>query len=190
MRTLLTALLGLCAFACVLAEPPKTPEKAAKVVVTGELACLHCHFGIGDGCAVAMKLDDKTPLVLEGDAAKELFARRMKKETYVVEGTLKLKDKQMVLIVDKSHAYDAKAKGNDPEPGLAYVSGDACCGKCDLEQCDVCTLAVRNPQPIILDGNLAQDHAEGKGTLLVTGKLKIDARGLLRLDATKVDSKK
>lgn len=191
MRGLFAVVAGLGLLATVWAEPPQAPAagKAASVVVTGELACLHCHFGIGDGCAVALKVDDKTPLVLDGEPAKELFKKRFKKETVVVEGDLRLKDKQMTLVAAKSRAFDAKSK--DPAPGTAFVSGEAVCGKCDLGKCDSCTLAVSNGDyPVILDGKLAEGHAHGLGTLLVTGKLKIDGQGLLRLDASKVDGKK
>lgn len=177
-----------------VAEPAKDDKpKTAKVVVTAEVACMHCEFGEGESCATALKLDAKTPLLLEGQAAKDLFKIRFKKATAVVEGTLKLKDKQMVLVADKSRVLEpdkdkgdkekdqAKAKGN------VYVVGDAICGRCDLAVCQECTLAVRNgTTSIILQGPLAGDHAEGKGVIGVTGKLQIE-NGLIRLHASKVE---
>ena len=192
MRTLFTLTTALIGLSLLAAEPAaeKQPEPGAKVVITAEAACLHCHFGIGESCAVALKVDDKTPIVLEGKPAGDLFKARFKKQVFVVEGTLALKDKQMVLTAASCRPYDDKEKDKVPTKGLAYLQGPAICGKCDLSLCDSCTLAVKNGKsPILLDGELAQDHAEGKGTLLVTGKLFVDKRGLLRVEAKKVESK-
>ena len=178
MKTLL-ALAGCVGLALPAADAPAkpaAPAKAAKVVVTADLVCMHCDFGEGDACAPALKLDDKTPLLVEGQAAKELFPLRLKKKVVVAEGTLRLKDKQMVLIAAK---------------GMAVVEGEAICGRCDLAVCDECTLAVKNSaHAIILDGQLAADHAEGLGVIKVTGRLFVDPRGLLRIEATKVDKQK
>jgi hypothetical protein len=189
MRTLCGLLVILLGGALTLAEDKKEPAaKPAKVVVTAEAACLHCHFGTGDACAVCLKLDDKTPLVVEGKAAEELFKVRMKKPTYVVEGVLKLKDKQMILVAEKCMPFEEKSKEKVPGKGLAYLEGPAICGMCDLSLCDECTLAFRNEKtPIILDGELARDHAGGKGTIGVTGKLQVDKNGRLRVVASKVD---
>jgi hypothetical protein len=190
MKKFCSVVIAMLGFVLVAAEPEtKQPAaKTAKVIVTAEAACLHCHFGTGDSCAVCLKLDDKTPLLLEGKAAEDLFKLRFKKQTFVVEGTLKLKDKQMVLVAEKCTAYDEKAKDKVPAKGLAYLEGPAICGKCDLSLCEECTLAFRNDKtPIVLDGELALDHASGKGTIGVTGKLQVDKRGLLRVAASKVD---
>jgi hypothetical protein len=173
-----------------LADPPKEekPGAAAKVVVTAEVACMHCTFGEGESCATALKLDDKTPLLLEGQAAKDLFKVRLDKKVAVVEGKLQLKNKQMVLVAEKSRLLDEK-EAEKAAKGTAYVEGPAICGRCDLAVCTECTLAVRNDLAnIILQGKLAADHAEGKGVIGVTGKLQVEA-GLIRLNATKVEKK-
>jgi predicted nucleic acid-binding protein len=197
MKTLLAlaACVGLALPAADAPAKPAAPAKAAKVVVTADLVCMHCDFGEGDACAPALKLDDKTPLLVEGQAAKELFPLRLKKKVVVAEGTLRLKDKQMVLIADKARVLEPadleKEKGRIPAKGMAVVEGEAICGRCDLAVCDECTLAVKNSaHAIILDGQLAADHAEGLGVIKVTGRLFVDPRGLLRIEATKVDKQK
>src|ERR1043166_7048997 len=88
-------------------EPPKAPP--AKVTVTAPLACLHCHYGEGDECCVCLKLDDKTPLVLAGKAAKELFEQRFSKQVVTVEGALSLtKEKRMQLTSDVAPKIEKK----------------------------------------------------------------------------------
>lgn len=189
--TALAVLLALTA-----APDDKPTEKAAptKVTVVAETACLHCSFGIGDDCVLCLKIDDKTPLVLDGKAAKAFHEDRLEKKLIVVEGTLiQRKDKVFVLTCDTARVVTDKDKGKLPEKGQAWVAGALCCGKCDLELCDECTLAVKNGKhSIVLDGKLARDHAEEnkgkKGT--AWGKLFVDKRGLIRLDATKVETEK
>jgi hypothetical protein len=89
-------------------EPNPAPP-AAKVTVTAPLACLHCTFGEGDSCAVCLKLDDKTPLVLAGKAAKELFEFRLSKKVVTLEGALSLtKEKRMQLTSDVAPKLDKK----------------------------------------------------------------------------------
>jgi hypothetical protein len=176
---------------CAAAEPPpsRKPVPAAHVSVTAELACLHCSFGIGDGCAVALKLDDKTPLVLAGPAAKKFEEQRLEKKVLVVRGTLTLgKDKQLTLTSDDARLFTEKDKAIAPAKTQVRVEGVPCCGQCDLKVCDDCTLAIVNARhPIILDGKLALQHAEEAKAITATGRLFLDKRGLLRLDATKVD---
>lgn len=189
MNPLAMLLLGL---ALAGADKDAQAAPAAKVTATAELACLHCTFGQGDGCAVCLKLDDKTPLVLEGDAAKPFLEQRFSKKVVVTSGTLSLnKDKRLVLTTTDVHAYGDKDKGKAPDKGLVRVTGKGCCGHCDLGVVDSCTLAVQNAKsPIVLDGKLAQKYeAESKQdkTVTVTGKLSADKNGLIRLDAQKVD---
>ena len=105
--TILSLLLALS----VAAEKPEPPKAAvaAKVTVTAPLACLHCTFGEGDGCAVCLKLDDKTPLVLAGKAAKELHSLRLSKNVVTLEGTLSLtKEKRMQLTSDTAPKVEKK----------------------------------------------------------------------------------
>ena len=105
--TVLPLLLALT-IAAEKPEPPKAPA-AAKVAVTAELACLHCTFGEGDGCAVCLKLDEKTPLVLAGKAAKDLQAHRFSKQVITLEGTLSLnKDKRMQLTSETAPKIEKK----------------------------------------------------------------------------------
>ncbi len=173
----------------------KKPAPPARVVITAELACLHCTFGEGDSCAVCLKLDDKTPVLLAGKAAKEFEEMRLDRKVLVAEGTLSInKDKRLVLTSNSAHLYTDKDKGKVPEKGQARVTGASCCGKCDLELCDQCAVAIKNGTfPIVLDGKLAMQHVkEGKDAKLVTatGKVFIDKRGLLRLEALKLEGVK
>ena len=41
--------------------------------------------------------------------------------------------------------------------------------------------------PIVLNGKLAKDHADDAKAVTVLGRPYLDKRGLLRVDATKVD---
>jgi hypothetical protein len=173
--------------------PAKPAAPPARVTVTAETACLHCTFGEGDDCALCLKLDDKTPVLLDGKAARPFFEGRLERKVVVAEGTLALsKDKRLVLTCDNVHAWGDKDKGKAPEKGKVRVAGTACCGQCDLGVCDECTLAVGNGAlPVVLDGKLAAGHAEAKDgqTLTAVGKLFRDKRGLLRLQAESVDVK-
>jgi hypothetical protein len=171
------------------------PAPSAQVAVTAELACLHCTFGEGDGCAVCLKLDDKTPVLLAGKIAKQFEEDRLRKKAVTVEGALSLnKDKRLVLTGDAGRLLTDADKGKVPDKGEARVVGLACCGRCDLNLCDECTVAIKNAGgPIVLDGKLAAQHAEeGKEArpVTATGKLFLDKRGLIRLDAKKIEFKK
>jgi hypothetical protein len=110
-------------------------------------------------------------------------------------GTLSLnKDKRPVLTNGEARLVDEKDKGKIPEKGQVQVKGTQCCGHCDLDLCTECTVAVKNAAfPIILDGKLALQHSsegmEAK-TFVATGRLFIDKRGLVRLDAVKLDTEK
>jgi hypothetical protein len=176
-------------------DPKKPAAPSAHVAVTGELACLHCTFGEGDGCAVCLKLDDKTPVLLAGKAAEDFFKQRFSKKVVTARGTLALNnDKRMVLTSSDAHLFSDKDKEKVPEKGEVQVTGIQCCGHCDLDLCEDCTVAVKNAAfPIILDGKLAKQHAaEGKEpkTVTASGCLFIDKRGLVRLDAKKLEVEK
>lgn len=189
MTRLVPLLLILAAPAAADEAKKPTPSTAARVTVTAELACLHCTFGEGDGCAVCLKLDAKTPLLLAGKAAKQFEAMRLSKKAVVARGTLALdKNKRLVLTSDEARLATDKDSAAAPPRGQVRVEGTPVCGSCDLKLCDECTLAVANgAAPIILDGKLARDHAEGAKGITVVGRVFVDRRGLLRLDATKVD---
>ncbi len=186
--------LTLVLLAALPGADQKAPAKPARVTVTAATACLHCSFGEGDDCALCLKLDDMTPVLLDGKAAKPFFASRLDGKVVVAEGTLALsKDKRLVLTCDNVHAFSDKDRGKAPEKGRVRVAGAACCGSCDLGVCDECTLAVGNGAlPVVLDGKLAAGHAEAKEgqTLTAVGTLFRDKRGLLRLRADSVDLKK
>ncbi len=189
MNPLAVMLMGL---ALTGADKDTKTAPAAKVTATAELACLHCTFGQGDGCAVCLKLDDKTPLLLEGDAAKPFMEQRFSKKVVVAAGTLSLnKDKRLVLTTTDVHAYGEKDKGKAPDKGLVRVTSKGCCAHCDLGIGDSCNLAVQNAKsPIVVDGKLAKKYeAESKQdkSVTVAGKLSVDKNGLIRLDAEKVD---
>jgi hypothetical protein len=170
-------------------DPPVKKAPAAKVIVTAEIACLHCHFGVGEECATCLKLDENTPLILAGKVAKDFEEMTFDKKMLVVEGTLTLnKDKRLVLTSDKGKLLTAKDKDKVPAAGQARVTGTPTCGKCDLRLCEECTLAVVNGSfAIILDGKLAADHADDVKSITAVGRLFVDKRGLLRLNATKVE---
>ena len=173
-------------------DPPAKAARPARVTVTAELACLHCTFGEGDGCAVCLKIDDKTPVLLAGKAAKQLEAMRLSKKVVVATGALTLnKDKRLVLASDDAHLFTDADKGKASARGQARVEGQPACGSCDLKLCDECTLAVVNGTvPIILDGKLAREHGEGARAITALGRLFLDKRGLVRLDASKVQLEK
>lgn len=193
-------MMQLIAVVLLLAAPAedKKPEKAppaARATITAELACMHCTFGEGERCAVCLKLDDKTPVLLAGKTAKQFEDDRLTKKVVVIEGVLsRTKEGSVVLTSDQGRFFTDKDKGKVPEKGEAWVVGDACCGRCDLGLCEECALAVKNAfAPIVLDGKLAAQHAEeGKEakTVTATGRLFLDKRGVLRLDAKKVELKK
>jgi hypothetical protein len=170
-------------------EPAKT-FPPAKVIVTGELACLHCSFGVGETCCSAIKIDEKTPVQLTGKVAEELKKDRFDKKTVVAEGTLTVgKDKILVLAVDKAHFLSEKEKA--PPAGEAQVTGVSACASCDLKLTSDCKVAFRNgTNPILLDGKLSEKCAEGGKTFIATGKLSVDKDGHVRLDAKTLEAEK
>lgn len=188
----ITVLLMLSAFADGKDEKATPP---AQITVTAQLVCMHCDFGEGEGCAAALKIDDKTPILLEGKAAKEFYKLRFDGKVLVATGTLSVnKDRRMVLTSDSAHVFGDADKGKAPAQGLMRVLGSPVCGRCELALCDECTLAILNAKtPIVLDGDLASQHAEeGKSSKQanVVGKPYIDKRGLLRLNAKDVKLEK
>jgi hypothetical protein len=193
----MTAVALLLALALPAADADtKDAKKAsapARVTVTASLACLHCTFGEGDGCAACLKLDDKTPLVLAGKGAADLEKERFSKKVLVAEGTLSVnKDKRMVLTIESSHFFDEeKDKGKVPEAGLARISGATACAHCDLNLAKECTVAIRNgDSAVVLDGKLAKSCSEDVKAITAVGKLFIDKDGLVRLDAKSIDPTK
>ena len=174
-------------------QDARKPAPPARVTVSAPLACLHCTFGEGENCAVCLKLDDKTPVLLTGKAAKPFEEHRLEATLVVAAGTLTQdKDKRLTLATESVKA--AKDAAGAPAKGEARIEGHACCGKCDLGKCDVCTMAVKNAAfPIILAGKLADQHAgegEAPRPVIVTGKLFLDKAGLLRVEATKAEDVK
>jgi hypothetical protein len=166
-----------------------TKPAAARVTVAAELACLHCTFGEGDGCAVCLKLDAKTPVLLGGKVARQFEDMRLSKKPILVTGALSVgKDKRLLLTADSGRLLTDSDRGKTPPAGQVRIEGTPACGSCDLKLCDECTLAIVNAAaPIILDGKLAREHAEGARAITAVGRPFLDRRGLLRLDATKVD---
>ena len=186
------AVLVLALAAPCADKEAKKPVPPAKVIITAELACLHCTYGQGDSCATCLNLGEKTPVLLAGKTAKQFEPDSLSKKVVVIEGTLSVnKDKRLVLTADEGRFHGDKDKGKAPEKGQAFVTGNACCGKCNLELCEECTVAIKNADfPIVLDGKLAAQHAmEGKDPQPSTaaGKLFLDKRGLIRLDAAKFE---
>ena len=158
------------------ADAKKTPAPA-KVTITAETACGHCTFGFGDSCALCLKLDDVTPILLEGKATEEFFESRLSGTLLIVEGTLSVnKDKRLVLKAEKARTFADKDKGKAPNKGEACIEGDVVSVKG--------APAIRNGDyPIALAGK----HTEGKPAT-VTGVLAIDKDGKVRLE-TKTKAK-
>jgi hypothetical protein len=190
------ATLLLLALAAPAADADaKDAKKAppAQVVVTAEIACLHCTFGEGDGCAACLKIDDQTPIVLAGKGAEELTGERFSKKVLVARGKLSVnKDKRMVLTLDESHFLSDKDKGKVPEVGQARVVGDAICASCDLKLTKDCNVTVANAAaPVILAGKEAQRCPEpDPTTVTAVGRPYVDKDGLLRLELKSMDLKK
>src|SRR5262245_59427073 len=88
------------------ADDAKKPVPPARVTLTAELACTHCTFGEGDTCAVCLKIDDKTPVLLAGKTAKQFSDESLTKKVVVIEGVLSVnKDKRLVLTSDEGRFY-------------------------------------------------------------------------------------
>jgi hypothetical protein len=176
----------LPAAAADASKKPAVPP--AQVTLTAEVACLHCDYGEGDSCAVCLKLDEKTPVLLAGKVAKLLEKDRFSKKVVAATGTMTVKNGRMILTSDDAPFITDQNKDKVPGKGAARIVGPACCGSCDLKLCEECTLAIVNAaSPIVLNGKLAMQHAEAgeEKVLSAEGRLFIDKRGLLRLDATK-----
>ncbi len=196
MSTQLVAILSFCLpFAAQDAKPAAKAAPPARITLTAPLACLHCTFGEGENCAVCLKLDEKTPVLLIGKAVKPFEEERLSGQAVVAAGTLtRNKDKRLELAAETVLAATPKNLETAPAKGLARVEGHACCAKCDLSLFEQCTMAVKNAAvPIILAGKLADQHAsEGAEPrpVVVTGKLFLDKAGVLRLEAVKVEDLK
>lgn len=193
MTSLATLLLGLA----VLGADKDVKEEIkkaqpAKVTVTADLVCLHCAFGVGDGCCAALKLDDKTPIRLTGKQADELENERFGKKVYVINGTLTVgKDKVLTLAVDSARVFTDKDKELAPTKGEVRISGTSACGHCDLKITDSCRVALKNADfPILLDGKEAEKcEADGK-LYTATGKLSLNKAGVVQLEIRKLESVK
>jgi hypothetical protein len=172
-------ILAVLLLAVVADGDVKKSPAPAKITITAETACGHCTFGFGDSCALCLKLNDVTPILLEGKASEEFFESRLNSTLIVVEGTLSVnKDKRLVLKTAKARAYTDKDKGKSPNKGEARIEGDV--------------IAV-NGTPAIRNGDhpiaLAGKHTDGKSAT-VTGTLAIDKDGKLRLEAKKANLNK
>jgi hypothetical protein len=100
---------------------------------------------------------------------------------------LTLKDKKrLILVGDSITPIDAENKDRYPPQGKLWVEGNPICGKADLKLFSEPTLAVQNTSvPIVLEGEKAHRRA-GKRAIRVVGALKVDARGLVRVQADEV----
>jgi len=170
---------ALCLLALVSGFDDKKAPAPAKLTITAETACGHCTFGFGDSCALCLKLDDVTPIILEGKSTEKFFESRLSGTVLIVEGTLTVnKDKRLVLKAEKARVFADKDKGKAPNKGEARIEGEV--------------ISVKG-SPAIRNGNypiaLAGKHTEGKPASL-TGELAIDKDGKLRLGQKKPDSDK
>src|SRR5262245_16811419 len=120
----MTSLALLLALSAPAADAPKlTP---AKVTITAEVVCQHCTFGIEDrdGCGACLKLDEKTPVLLNGKIAEGLLKARFDKKIFVTEGTLSLdKEKRLVLTLTSARERTDADKGKVPDAGQARIIG-------------------------------------------------------------------
>jgi hypothetical protein len=190
-----TTLLLLALTVPAVDDAAKKPDPAARVTITAEVACLHCTFGQGDGCAACLALDDKTPVVLEGKAAKQFVDERFSKKVLVVEGVLSInKDKRLVLTSDDAHVLSDKDKGKAPAKGEVRIVGTSCCAHCDLGVAKSCAVAIKNATfPVVLQGKLAEqcnDEDRDARVAVGTGKLSQGADGQLRLDVKQLTIEK
>lgn len=189
LSMLLMLFVGMAQDAKLKAAPP------AKLTVTAQVACLHCTFGEGEQCVVCLKVDDKTPLLLTGTAAKPFEEDRLGGAVLIATGTLtRNKDKRLELACATVTKATPEVLKTAPGKGQSRVEGHACCAKCDLKKFDQCTMAVKNAAlPIILSGDLADQHA-GEGAeprpVVVTGRLFLDKDGTMRIEAAKVEDVK
>ncbi len=180
----MTSLALLLALSAPAADPPAKPA-AAKVTITAEVVCQHCEFGIEDrkGCGACLKLDDKTPVLLNGKAADDLLKIRFDKKVYVAEGTLGLdKERRLVLTLTGAHERTDADKGKAPEAGQAAVTGTVVTkdGKLAIDNGDA---------PVVVEAKTApKDGAPvtAVGKLSVKdGKATVDAPSLQPADPKK-----
>jgi hypothetical protein len=186
-----TSILALFLVAAPLAVQDEKQPAPATATITADLGCLKCDLGTSKTCAAALLPDKKTPVVIAGKLAKDFEKYRCDKKVLTATGTLSRgADRQLVLTGDNGEFHTADNKKAPPK-GAARVAGTPICGSCDLQVCDECTLAIANGKaPIILDGKFAKDHASDYRSIIATGRLYIDQRGLLRLDAARVEKTK
>lgn len=176
-------------------QQAKTAAPPARATMTAPLACLHCTFGEGDSCALCLKLDEKTPVLLTGKAAKPFESERLGGQLVIASGSLALnKDKRFELFSEEVLPATPKALESAPAKGYVRVTGHACCAKCDLGKFEQCTMAVKNAAaPLVLAGKLADQHAGESAEprpVVVTGRLSVDKAGVIRLEAVKVEDVK
>jgi hypothetical protein len=163
------------------AEPVKPVP--AKVTMTAEVVCGHCSFGIESegGCFAALKLDDKTPVILKGKASEPLARATFDKKIFVVEGTLSLnKDKRMVLTLTSARERTDADKEKAPAAGTVRINGT-------VESKDG-SLTIQNGEvPLALgDGKFAKPEAN---TLVEAAGKVVVKDGKVTLDVTSVEKK-
>jgi hypothetical protein len=181
----MTSLALLLALSAPAADAPKPAP--AKVTITAELVCQHCTFGIEDrdGCGACLKLDEKTPVLLNGKVADGLLKARFDKKIYVAEGTLALdKEKRLVLTVTSARERTDADKGKAPEAGQAFITGklQAKDGKLSIENGDAPLAVESKTPPPGSDANPVT--ATGKLTVK-DGKPSLEAASVQPADAKK-----
>jgi hypothetical protein len=173
----MTSLALLLALGAPAADTPAKPA-AAKVTITAELVCQHCTFGIEDrdGCGACLKLDEKTPVLLNGKIADDLLKARFDKKIYVAEGTLSIdKQKRMVLTLSGARERTDADKGKVPEPGQARVIGTV--------QTTNDTVIIQNGDTPVTVETKAAAPKEGSPPVAAVGKLSVKD-GKLRVEST------
>ena len=81
-------------------------------------------------------------------------------------------------------------KARFPSKGNAIVEGKAVTDRYDLDD-EKTSLAIQNGKDLIyVTGKAAKDLGKLKGTIRVTGQLKLDEKGRTRIVAKKVEANK
>jgi hypothetical protein len=182
-------LLALTVAAEPAADSTKPLPPQAKVTVTASITCSHCEFNIGDSCGACLKLDEKTPVLLEGKLVEALNKERFSEKVFVAQGTLSVnKDRHLVLNVESAHALGDADKDKAPPAGAVRVEGSPACAHCDLHIGTSCNLAIKNAaHPILVEKG--GDDSDGK-VAIVVGRPYVDKDGLLHVEARQVKLEK
>ncbi len=207
MKGLLVAVAILPAILAPASDPPKNPE-LARILVAG-----HCtgHMTISrddvvEDIKVKISLANDTILGIEADNTKDADPTRPGKDndlhTYVAEGLLRVGDPwptvdfapkpgtKQLWLRGTGRNMTREDKDKFPSKGNAIVEGTVAMDKYDLGD-DKTTLAIQNGKDLIyITGKAAKDPGELKGTIRVSGQLRLDEKGRIRIVADRIEANK